>query len=160
VINPTADDVLATIIDTFDQYLLPEIHDEYAASLALTVSQLLRSVRARVAHEGEALWEDNAELRALLSEVAPGLPEGTAASVAAAATVDRTLASTPSRTGTYWTTARLQAEAMDLRAALVEVIEALPDVDHPARAAIRGYLEANLRRQEPWLVAAFTGARR
>jgi hypothetical protein len=160
VINPTADDVLAAIIETFDRYLLPEIHDEYAASLALTVSQLLRSVRARVAHEGEALWEDNAELRSLLATLAPRLREGTAASVAAAAAVDSTLASSAPRTDTYWSTPRLQAEAMALRAALVDVIEALPDGDHPARAAIRGYLEANLRRQEPWLVDAFTGARR
>ena len=44
----------------------PDVDDEYAASLCLTVGQLLRSVRVRVAHEGEALFDDNASSRALL----------------------------------------------------------------------------------------------
>lgn len=155
MIRPDADDVLASIIDTFDRYLAPEIHDEYAASLALTVGQLLRSVRARVAHEGEALWDDNAQLRGLLAGLAADLPATQAAAVAAA------LAPAPVAAGpAYPSVARLQDEAVRLRAALVAAIGALPDPDHPARVAVRRYLADNLRRQEPWLVHAFDGPRR
>jgi hypothetical protein len=155
VIEPNADDVLAAIIDTFDRYLMPEIHDEYAASLALTVSQMLRSVRARVAHEGAALWEDNAELRALLVQIAPALPPTSSAGP----TIATALAA---RVGpdVYPSVALLQAQATPLRAALVEAISALADPDDPARVAIRRYLADHLRRQEPWLVHAFTGPRR
>ncbi len=153
MIHPDLDDVLASIIDTFDRYLAPDIHDEYAASLALTVSQLLRSARARAAHEGQALFDDNAELRALLLARRDDLPP------AARVAVDDALAIARDPR-TYPSVARLQDEAVRLRAALVVAIEALPDADHPARVAVRTYLDHQLRRQEPWLVHAFTGPRR
>ena len=60
----------------------------------------------------------------------------------------------------YPTVARLQQEATVLRSALVACIEALPDREHPGRAAIRAYLARQLARQRPWLVEAFTGPRR
>src|SRR4029078_12389942 len=48
MILPDTDDVLASIIDTFDRYIAPQVVDDYAASLCLTVSQLPRSLRARM----------------------------------------------------------------------------------------------------------------
>ena len=151
--RPDADHVLASVIDTFERYIAPEVHDEYAASLCLTVGQLLRSVRARVAHEGEALWDDNRELRELLGTLRPQVAP------TVGGLIDDALvpAGDPDA---YPSVARLQAEADRLRGALVACIEAIPDREHPARAAIRVYLGHQLDRQRPWLVDAFDGPRR
>jgi hypothetical protein len=148
---PDVDDVLASVIDTFERFIAPHLHDEYATSLGLTTVELLRSVRARVAHEGEALWQDNAALRALLTDLRPAVPEAVQRAIddALAAGIDG-----------YPSVPRLQQEALGLRAALVACIEALPDADHPGRRAARAYLAAELRSQEPWLVHAFVGPRR
>jgi hypothetical protein len=54
----------------------------------------------------------------------------------------------------------LEQEAFALRAALVDVIETHPDEESPVRAACRGYLANQLRRQLPWQQNAYTGPRR
>lgn len=151
MIYPDVDDVLAAVIDTFDRYIAPEVHDEYAASLSLTVSQLLRSMRVRVAEEGDSLWADNAELRELLRSLLPSVPAALVGAIEDAC--ELTIAGYPS-------VVRLRDEAVRLRAVLVTCIDALPDRQHPGRAEIRTYLERQLRRQQPWLVDAFTGPRR
>lgn len=151
MIYPDVDDVLASVIDTVERYIAPAIDDEYARSLGLTVVELLRSMRARVAHEGEALFVDNAQLRGLLAELRPLVPDDVATAV------DDALAF---RIEGYPSVARMQDEALTLRAALVACIEALPDADHPGRVAVRAYLTDGLRRQQPWLVHAFVGPRR
>ena len=153
MILPDVDDELACLIDTIEAVITPHVDDDYAASLCLTVAQVLRSVRARVAHEGQALHDDNAELRELLERLRAD---------AGAATVDQIDAALAqaSATGGYVAVTELQREAMVLRQALVACIEALPDRDAPARAAIRRYLTHQLVRQRPWLVDAFTGPRR
>ena len=152
MIYPDTDDMLASIIDTFDRYIAPEVHDEYAASLCLTVSQLLRAVRARVANEHTALTEDNAELRSLLVDLRGNVAGGLVARIADVTENRR-------RDGDH-SIRGLQSEALDLRDVLVAVIAALPDVNSPARAMVRAYLEHHLRRQQPWLVDAYTGPRR
>jgi len=151
MIHPDVDDVLASVIDTFERYIAPAVDDEYAKSLSLTVAELLRSMRARVAHEGEALYDDNAELRALLATLHPMVPTDVQAEI------DTALAH---RVEGYPSVPRLQQEALALRAALVTCIEALPDIDHPGRQAVRTYLTHELARQQPWLIHAFVGPRR
>ena len=148
---PDVDDLLASVIDTFEQHIAPHVDDEYAASLCLTVAELLRSVRVRVAREGEALAEDNAELADLLVDLRLHVPPDVIA------LVDEALASPLDG---YPSVARLQRKAEELRRALAAAIESLPDPDHPGRVAARAYLTNNLRRQEPWLVQAFVGPRR
>ena len=152
MIRPDVDDVLASVIDTFDRYIAPEVHDEYAASLCLTVSQLLRSVRVRVAVEGAALHEDNQELRQLLVSLHDEVPPSLGAQI------DQVVGA--STAGDYVGVVRLQDDATALRAVLVACIDVIPDVEHPARRAIRTYLQHQLERQQPWLVDAFTGDRR
>jgi hypothetical protein len=148
---PDVDDLLASVIDTFERYIAPHVDDEYAASLSLTVTELLRSVRVRVALEGETLADDNAELVDLLTDLRSHVPPAVITLVddALAAPVDG-----------YPSVARLQRKAEGLRGALVAAIESLPDPDHPGRLAARAYLTNHLRRQEPWLVQAFVGPRR
>ena len=148
---PDVDDLLASVIDTFERYIAPHVDDEYAASLSLTVTELLRSVRVRVALEGEALAADNAELADLLAELRPHVPPDVVA------LVDEALASPLDG---YPSVARLQQKAEGLRRALAAAIDSLPDPDHPGRVAARAYLTNHLRRQEPWLVQAFVGPRR
>ena len=130
--------------------------DDYAASLCLTVGQVLRSVRARVAHEGRALHDDNSELRELLGRLRSEVDATTAERVEAALAE---AASIPSGGG-YVAVADLQQQAMVLREALVACVAAIPDRHAPARAAVRTYLTHQLERQRPWLVDAFTGPRR
>ena len=152
MIYPDTDDVLSSIIETFDRYIVPQVHDEYAASLCLTVSQLLRSVRVRVEQEGDALYADNAELTSLLGLLRSEVPAREALVVDAACQ--------PAGADGYRSVRRLRQEATRLREALVACIEAIPDRDHPGRVAVRGYLQQQLQRQQPWLVDAFTGPRR
>jgi hypothetical protein len=152
MILPDTDDVLASIIDTFDRYIAPKVVDDYAASLCLTVSQLLRSLRARIEHEAAALYEDNAELRMLLVLLAGDVPGDVRTGV------EDALAA--SNTDEYPSVHLLQDHALRLREALVACIDSLPDREHPARHAIRLYLRNQLQRQQPWLVDAFDGPRR
>jgi hypothetical protein len=155
MLYPDVDDLLASILDTFERYVAPAVDDEYAVSLCLTIGQLLRSVRARIAHEGDALAADNAELRTLLHELRPVLDGATPAATALTEVDTRALA--PDQ---YVDPGLLRAESARLRGLLVTCIEALPDREQPERAAIREYLRHHLDRQRPWLVDAFTGPRR
>jgi hypothetical protein len=148
---PDVDDLLASVIDTFERYIAPHVDDEYAASLSLTVTELLRSVRVRVALEGDALADDNAELADLLAELRPHVPPEVVV------LIDEGLASPVEG---YPSVARLQQKAERLRRGLVAAIESLPDPDNAGRIAARAYLTNHLRRQEPWLVQAFVGPRR
>lgn len=152
--RPAAHQVLDTVIATFELYVVPEIDDEYVRSLGLTIGQLLRSVRERMLREPESLWEDNADLRAVLAEM--DLPAELAARVEAAIErADRVIGP-----GVYPSSERLMEQADVLRAALVSVIEATSDAADPARRAGRDYLRRQLERQVPWLVDAWTGPRR
>ena len=154
--RPATHHVLDAVIDTFDTYLMPEIDDEYAASLALTVSQLLRSVRVRIVAEPRALWEDNADLANVLEGFGGRLPHPVDDAVAAALEESAALIGPVEFPGVDL----LMARADILRGALVAVIEAVPDADDPVRVEGRGYLRRQLTRQEPWLVDAWTGPRR
>ena len=152
--RPGPHHTLDAVIATFEEHIMPEVADEYLRSLGLTIGQMLRSVRVRILREPEALYEDNADLRDVLEGVLPSLDEATAQGVRSA------LDGSEIADGVYPSLERLMAEADQLRSALVAVIEANPDADHPARVAARDYLRRQLERQEPWLVDAWTGPRR
>jgi len=152
---PDVDDELACVIATIEAEITPHVADDYAASLCLTVAQVLRSVRARVAREGQALHEDNAELRELLGRLRTDVDAATTGRI------DAALAATAlTATGGYVPVGELQQQAIVLREALVRCIGALPDRSSTGRAAIRSYLMHQLERQRPWLVDAFSGPRR
>ena len=158
MLYPDVDDLLASILDTFERYVAPAVDDEYAASLCLTIGQLLRSVRARVAQEGDALAADNAELRALLGELRPDVDAATVGQIDAALAQG-------SATGGHVVVTESQREAVVLRQALVACIGALPDRDGagassdppvphaPARtpaAVARGRLHRSVALSAPW----------
>lgn len=149
MIKPGTDEILDSVIAAIEGEIAPAVTDEYAASLCRTVAQMLRHVRVRWTNEGPALVADNAELRALLQELATG-PELREVVGELPAVPEPVL---PTRDD-------LVSEAEALRAALVAVIEAVPHEADPVRVACRDYLGAQLRRQLPWQQDAYTGPRR
>ena len=152
--RPASHHVLDSVIATFDSFIVPELDDEYAQSLGKTIGQLLRSVRERILHEPEALFEDNADLEATLAAMRGDLSDEVRAMVDAA--LDEAVIAP----GVYPSTERLMVRADALRAGLVAVIEATADGDDPSRVAAREYLRRQLDRQAPWLIDAWTGPRR
>jgi len=148
---PTAEDSLAAIIETFERVIAPLVDDEYGSSLCLTVGQMLRSVRTRVALEGQVLDQDNHDLRTLLTELRSEVPASLATDIDA---------TTARRADQYRPLEELQADAADLRRVLEVCISAIPDRTCDTRAKIREYLTRHLERQQPWLINAFTGPRR
>ena len=152
MIQPDADVVLSSVIVAVERDIAAAVTDDYAASLCRTVAQMLRSVRVRVRMEQEALADDNRELRTLLGEADPDLPEP-AHQVVAAAVQDEP----PPR---YPALADLQADAVRLRSALSALIEAVPDEGNPVRVSALDYLRHHLERERQWQQDAFTGPRR
>jgi hypothetical protein len=148
---PTADDSLAAIIETFERDIAPLVDDEYGSSLCLTVGQMLRSVRTRVALEGQVLDQDNHDLRALLTDLRGEVPASLATAIDATTTLPA---------DQYRPLEELQSDAADLRRVLEACISAIPDRTSDTRAKIREYLTRHLERQQPWLINAFTGPRR
>jgi hypothetical protein len=136
MLRPTLDEVFANVIASVDDIIKPDVRDPYASSIVLTVSNLLRHLRARAAHEPEALWHDNRDLRALLGELGVATPA----------------APDPSQ---YPSLALLVEEAVALRAVLDEYVGA-----HPGDERVRSYLGRQLHRQRPWMVEAWEGPRR
>jgi hypothetical protein len=136
VLRPTLDEVLANVIDSFDTIVAPDVTDEYALSISLTISNLLRHVRVRAAHEPEALWADNADLRALLADLGVDAPPVRPADE-------------------YPSLARLIDEAVALRTCLDTYVLA-----HPGDERVRAYLGRQLARQRPWMIEAWEGPRR
>lgn len=149
MIEPGSDEILASVIAAVENEIAPEVSDEYAASLCRTVAQMLRHVRARQGQEMPALAADNAELRGLLVE----LQDDPRLQSAVAGLPDAPAPELPSP-------AKLKEEAFALRAALVAVIEQIPDEGDPVRERCRTYLGSQLRRQLPWQQDAYTGPRR
>jgi hypothetical protein len=152
MIYPDTDEALTTIIDAVERHIAPQVQDDYAASLCRTVAQMLRSVQVRIKEEPAALVADNAELRELLTaagrEVSPDVGDQ----------IWPVLAAHPHRPGAGLDD--LQSDASALRAALVAVIEAVPDSGAPVRRATRDYLRRHLDREKVWMSDAFTGPRR
>ncbi|GLZ15949.1 hypothetical protein Acsp04_61840 [Actinomadura sp. NBRC 104425] len=152
MIHPGVQQILASVIDAVEREIAPAVEDEYAASLCRTVAQMLRAVRVRVDAEPRALAEDNAELRGLLAGWGDDLPRHVRHQVAEA------VAREPEPR--YPALPELQEDALRLRAALVSVIDAVPQEDHPVRVAARRYLRRQLEREQAWQQDAFTGPRR
>jgi hypothetical protein len=151
MIEPDHGVVLASVIAAIEDDIMPGC-EEYAASICRTAAQLLRHVRARLREEVPALVAGNAELRHLLDRIDTAtLPDEVAAAVRAA------VAAKP--VPVHPDLADLRDDARRLRGALVAVIEVEPE-DHPARAAGREHIAAQLRRELAWQQDAYTGPRR
>lgn len=136
MLRPTLDEVLANVVASFDGIIKPAIDEPYAASVALTISNLLRHAKVRAGEEPEALWDDNRDLRGLLAELGLMAP--------------------PERpAGEYPSLARLVDEAIALRTTLDAHV-----IAHPGDRRVREYFGRQLARQRPWMIDAWEGPRR
>ena len=136
MLRPTMDEVLANVIASFDDIIKPGVDDPYASSIALTIGNLLRHVRARAEHEPGALWDDNCDLRELLGELGVDAP--------------------PERPADqYPGLGVLVEEAIALRTALDAHVRS-----QPGDVRVRAYLARQLERQRPWMIEAWEGPRR
>ena len=164
--RPNAVEILRSIGATFDEYLLPEISEPFARSLALTISNLLRHVTLRVEQEGGMLAAEITDLRDVL---------GLTASFASSAGLDevaaeiRTACEHEPAAIAFVEMSELEDEAMALQWALQHAIRAFDtrrdelagrDGYQEVRRAIRQYLRRSLEREGTLIVPAFTGERR
>lgn len=62
------DEVINSVLWTHERYILPNLSDEYAHSLALTTSNLLRHVALRIELEYELMTDEREDLLAVLAE--------------------------------------------------------------------------------------------
>jgi len=159
--RPRADEVLHSAIWSYDTYVVPEVEEPFAKSIALTVGNLLRHVNARLEHEGQAIFDDITEMRACLAatrsfvaEIPPGRDHGTLPSLSDR--IDQSLL-------------LITNEALALRGILDEVIRALQasrkalgdsSTYGGLRRQIRRCLRHQLERQKVWDSDALSGERR
>jgi hypothetical protein len=149
-----AENVLDAVLDTFENWVAPELSDPFVRSLAITTRALVRHVRARVVFEGPTLWDDNADLRQLLGQLAELLPP-------LSRQLGLALDASRLEPGAYPSVARLREEADRLRRALSDVIDRLwSQPDQAAHDLVRRYLSRQLMREAAWTTEVFVGARR
>ena len=173
--RPTASEVLQSVIATYDEYIVPEVNEPFARSLALTTSNLLRHVLLRLEREGRALAEDNEELRELLTVLVAFMEDpasrarGGADFTTAAEAIRAAVANPSADGGGYRSLDQLAEEATRLRGALSTGLQVLVDVRDAVgndesyrqlRNRVRRYLAHQLQRESQWIAEAFTGERR
>lgn len=168
--RPRADEVMQSIIWTYDEHILPNVQGDLPKSLALTVSNLLRHVMLRMEREAPALIEDNAELREVLAQISgyiaslPAPPQ--ALQQLQPALIKQSKAAVVNG---YLSPLALTEEAEGLRALLDTTLKALQEQratlggapEYKAvRNRIRAYLNNQIKRQSLWIREAFTIERR
>ncbi len=172
--RPRADEVLKSALWTFDEYIAPEVTEPFAKSLTFTVGNLMRNVLARIEHEGQALFDDNRETRAVLDEIRTWI-ENTPAAAERSDLVVVAQGITEEQGQRYWTPdeypslAKVTEESLALRALLVAAIAALQaakqdlgaDAGYLAtRRSIRRCIKHQLEREAVWSTEALEGPRR
>jgi len=172
--RPRADEVLNSVIWSFDTYITPELEEPFNHSLALTIGNMLRNVLERIESEGQALFDSNRELESILLAAKNYINKNTDASK------NNDLKILPARIEEaiekqFWTEEeypsleRVTEKATLLRASLVEVIEGLQNAKNALgadeeykelRVQIRRYLKNQLAREAKWSTEALQGLRR
>ena len=172
--RPRADEVLNSVIWSFDTYITPELEEPFNHSLALTIGNMLRNVLERIESEGQSLFDSNRELESVLLTAKNYINKNTDASK------NNDLKILPARIEEaiekqFWTEEeypsleRVTEKATLLRASLVEVIEGLQNAKNDLgedeeykelRVQIRHYLKNQLAREAKWSTEALQGLRR
>ena len=168
--RPRADEVMQSIIATYDEHILPNVQGALPKSLALTVSNLLRHVMLRMEREAPALIEDNAELREVLGDISRYIASLQSVPESLQRLKDEvTAAAQPAQVNGYVSLIALTEEAEKLRTLLDAALKALQEhrgtlgkaPEYVAvRNRIRDYLNNQIQRQSLWIREAFTIERR
>jgi hypothetical protein len=161
-LRPRSDEILRSVLWSFEEFIAPELSDPYAVSVGHTITNLLRHLALRVELEPPALFAGNSELRALLADIA-GYARA-AGPEELADDLERTLGATPA--SEYPSASRLVDDALALRAALDRAIRSLQAAPSESeeyqalRARVRDWIGRALAREAEWIVPAFSGIRR
>lgn len=168
-LHPRSDQILLSILASFEEFVVPELEDPFAVSVGHTIRNLLRHLALRIELEPPALYELNEELREVLADVAAYARGSSAAALAGlAGELDEALAAVRPATA-YPSPSTLTAHAVVLREALDRALKALqaarPEAgDDPAyrglRERIRAWIAHALEREAAWITPAFEGIRR
>lgn len=155
--RPHADEILQSVIRTFDDEVIPRVDDPDAKGLCNTISNLLRHVLLRMETEPAVLHADSADLARLLARIdgffgrADERPAAPGANAEIPTVRDLDAHNDRLRRELERDLATLQRDRADLR----------QRVDYaPLRAEIRAYLDRQLTREAGWIDPAFTRARR
>lgn len=161
-LRPRSDEILASVLWSFEEFIVPELSDPYAISVGHTITNLLRHLALRVELEPPALFAGNAELREVLADIA--VYARAAGPAELADDLGRTLTAAPA--SDYPSASRLVDDALALRGALDRAIRALQAAPSDSeeylnlRARIREWIGRALAREAEWIVPAFSGIRR
>lgn len=151
---PRIQDVMQSVLWTYHAWLAPSIDEPYAQSLSVTTELMLRHLQARIEHEGPTLWEDNADLRSVLTTIRAAVP-------AMVDEIDAVLAREFRATDAYPTVDSLVDEAEALRVVLSHAIGRLwADDDPEAHDLVRAYLSRQMMREGKWMAEVFVGEAR
>lgn len=160
---------MASVVATFEEYIVPDVTEPFAQSVSLTLSNLMRLVQVRIQQEGPMLHADNVDLRHTLAETRTYLQGAGGRFTDLVDELDAVLATPVLPTEEYPTLAWMDEQASALRWTLQRVLEALDgasdelgeeDAYASARQRIRQYLRRSIEREGAVIVPAFTGERR
>ena len=169
MLRPRADEILNSVLYSFEEFIVPELEEPYAVSVGHTIRNLLRYVALRIELEPAALFTGNEEMRAVLRDIAAYASSTESAALAdVPADIATSLAAAEPQTP-YPSLATLSAHAVVLRGVLDRTIRALQaartelgsDATYlELRGRIRACLALQLEREAEWTAPAFSGIRR
>jgi hypothetical protein len=169
MLRPRADEILDSILYSFEEFVVPELEEPYAVSVGHTIRNLLRYVALRIELEPPALFTGNDEMRVVLRDVATYAGStGSAALADLPAELATALTAAEAQTP-YPSLSTLSAHAVILRGALDRAIRALqaarPELGSDSaylelRQRIRTCIAHQLEREAEWTAPAFFGIRR
>lgn len=169
-LRPRSDEILTSVLASFEEVIVPELQDAYAVSMGHTIVNLLRHLSLRVQLEGPALYEGNRELRSVLADVRAVARRSTLPEVRGLVpVVSDALESTSRDPEGYPSVVELTEDAVVLGTCLDDCVRVLQwaarsegaDVEQTrVRRRIRDCLAAQLARESTWVEPAFRGSRR
>lgn len=156
--RPTVREVMDTIIWTFDEEIAPHVAEGLPKSLANTTSNLLRHVLLRMEHEGPAVTQEIAELRAVLARV-----RAFAAGHGELADLARRLDAAEEPAADELAVLEQLRWRLQHTIEVMQAVRSACETDETYRALreeIRDCLDRQLEREALWIDKAFTGPRR
>lgn len=139
--RPTAPELITYLDEAYSDRIMPALEDPFVRNRANILSQIIGALYQRWQHEGQMLWDDNAELRELLGRVQEHLPD---VDVAGALAEAADVAPDPAE---YPTVENLLQQNTILTGALEQVVAAMPERATGALTEVEQQLHAYLKRQ-------------
>ncbi len=169
-VHPRTDELVDSIRWSLEAFVLPDLTDEYAISVAHTIRNLLQHVSLRIRLEGPALDEHRRDLRAVLGQIRDLASQSTSPALAdLPGQVDAALDADGPDDHPPAGVVELGEKVLELRWALDRALRVLQSAEpelgsderyRAVRTAIRECLARQLEREDAWITPGFTGRRR